>query len=132
MLRIAVSIFVILHGLVHLLYFGHSRRAFELEKGMLWPEGAWLLSGFLKEDTLRNLAAVMLMLGAAIFTVSGIGLITKQLWWRAASIAALILSSLIFIIFWDGAFTKMGRQGLFALAINLGILIFALALKQNI
>jgi hypothetical protein len=35
MLRFIIGVFIVLHGLVHLLYFGHSRRLFELQPGML-------------------------------------------------------------------------------------------------
>ena len=41
MVRILVSLLVILHGLVHLLYFGQSARLFELQPGMGWPDGSW-------------------------------------------------------------------------------------------
>ena len=41
MFRIIFGIFIILHGLVHLLYFGQSTRYFELQPGMVWPDGAW-------------------------------------------------------------------------------------------
>jgi len=37
MLTIILGIFCILHGLVHLLYAGQSRRLFELRPGMVWP-----------------------------------------------------------------------------------------------
>ena len=43
MLRFILSVFIVLHGLVHLLYFGQSRRLFELQPGMAWPE-SWRLS----------------------------------------------------------------------------------------
>jgi hypothetical protein len=31
------GIFLILHGLVHLLYYGQSARRFELAPGLTWP-----------------------------------------------------------------------------------------------
>ena len=40
-MRFVVGIFLILHGIVYLLYFGHSMRLFELRPGLLWPEAAW-------------------------------------------------------------------------------------------
>jgi hypothetical protein len=39
MLRLAFSVFIVLHGLVYLLYFGQSRKFFELQPGLLWPDG---------------------------------------------------------------------------------------------
>jgi hypothetical protein len=43
-MTILFGILLILHGLVHFLYAGHSRRLFELRPGFLWPESSWLFS----------------------------------------------------------------------------------------
>ena len=40
MLNIVIGVFIILHGLVHMLYFGQSRKFFELQPGMTWPDGS--------------------------------------------------------------------------------------------
>jgi hypothetical protein len=45
--RFRLGIFLVLHGLVHLLYFGQSARYFELKPGMTWPDGAWAFSRLL-------------------------------------------------------------------------------------
>jgi len=37
MFKIVFATLLILHGGVHLLYFGHCRRIFELRPGMTWP-----------------------------------------------------------------------------------------------
>ena len=37
MVRILFGVVIVLHGLVHLLYFGQSARYFELQPGMTWP-----------------------------------------------------------------------------------------------
>ncbi len=36
MLQFIFSVFLMLHGLVHLLYFGQSARRFELKPGLTW------------------------------------------------------------------------------------------------
>ena len=36
-MRFVFGVFIVLHGLVHLLYFGQSARYFELKPGMVWP-----------------------------------------------------------------------------------------------
>lgn len=41
MLRIIVGVFIVLHGLVRLLYFGQSQRFFKLKPGLVWPDGSW-------------------------------------------------------------------------------------------
>jgi hypothetical protein len=40
MITIIADIFLILHGLVHLLYAGQGWRFFEIRPGMVWPDGA--------------------------------------------------------------------------------------------
>ena len=64
MIRIIFSVFIVLHGLVHLLYFGQSARYFELQPGMVWPDGSWALSRFVGDATTRNLASNLLILAA--------------------------------------------------------------------
>ncbi len=41
-MQIVVGVFLILHGLVHLLYAGQALRYFELRPGMTWPDASWL------------------------------------------------------------------------------------------
>jgi hypothetical protein len=47
MIRIMIGVFMVLHGGVHLLYFGQSARYFDLKAGMLWPDSAWAFSKLL-------------------------------------------------------------------------------------
>jgi hypothetical protein len=39
-MRIVFGILLLIHGLIHLLYSGQSARRFELQPGMVWPDGA--------------------------------------------------------------------------------------------
>ena len=39
MATVIFGVFLMLHGLVHLLYLGQSQRFFELQPGMTWPDG---------------------------------------------------------------------------------------------
>ena len=74
MVKIILSIFFVLHGLVHLLYFGQSARIFELQPGMVWPDGSWALSKFLGNAPARNLAGILLVIAALGFILSGAGI----------------------------------------------------------
>jgi len=47
LLRLIIGVFIVLHGLVHLLYFGQSWRFFELQPEMVWPEDSWAFSRLL-------------------------------------------------------------------------------------
>lgn len=58
MIKIIAGVFLVLHGLIHLLYFGQSARLLELQSGMIWPDGSWIFSKLLGDNGTRTLAAV--------------------------------------------------------------------------
>jgi len=58
--KILVSVFLALHGLVHLLYFAQSARIFELKPGMTLPAGSWAFSNVLGDNATRTLARIPL------------------------------------------------------------------------
>lgn len=116
-----IGIFIILHGLVHLFYFAHSKKIFELRPGFEWPDNSWVLVKFLGTDIIRTIASLMCILAAATFVISGIGYIANAVWtFKLIQISA-ILSSLLFILLWDGRLKKLDKQGAIALIINISI-----------
>ena len=117
------AIFLVLHGLVHLLYVGQSERFFELQTGMVWPDGAWTFASILADETLRRLVSVLLVLAAIVFVASGVGLLAHQNWWRPLVAFAAIFSSIIFILFWDGNLQNLDDKGAVGVAINVAILL---------
>jgi hypothetical protein len=129
MSTIITGIFFILHGMVHLLYFGHSQRRFELRPGMNWPDNSWAFSRLLGEETTRLLASVSLAVVALGFIAAGLGLLTNQDWWRTIAAAAALLSSVLFILFWDGKLQALDEKGAVALLINVVILVALLVLR---
>lgn len=122
MLRIVFGLFIVLHGLVHLLYLGQSRRIFELQPGMDWPDGSWAFSAVLGNGRARALANVMLLVAALGFVVGGIGIIATQAWaqWVVMSTAA--FSAAIFFLLWNGKLQRLDNNGGVGLLINLAIL----------
>ena len=122
MLKIVFGIFLILHGLVHLLYYGQSARRFELQPGLLWPDGSWAFSKLLGEGTTRSLAGILLILVAVGFVAGGIGLFIQQAWWRPVVIGTATFSSALFILLWDGGTRALDQKGGVGLLINLAIL----------
>lgn len=122
MLIILFGIFLVLHGLVHLLYVGHSVRFFELQPGMNWPDSSWVFSRLLGNASSRNLASILLVLAAVAFIVSGIGVFTRHSWLRPLVMTAAIISSAIFILFWDGGWQHLDNKGVIAILINVAIL----------
>ena len=126
MLTIIMGIFFVLHGLVHLLYAGQSRRLFELRPGMVWPDGSWLFSRLLGDETTRLLASLLLALAALGFVAGGLGLLIRQDWWRPVTVGAAVVSGAIFLLFWDGRLQALDDKGGIGLLINLALLVVVL------
>jgi hypothetical protein len=122
------GIFLVLHGLVHLLYFGQSARRFELRPGMTWPDGSWAFSRLFGDQSTRKLASFVCIVAAVGFMAGGAGWLFSQVWWWLVVVAAAVFSSLAFILFWDGKLHKLDEQGGVAILINLALLPVALFL----
>ena len=122
MLRIVVSIFFVLHGVVHLLYAGQSAGKFELSNGLTWPDGALLFSRLLGDGTTRALATAVLIVAALGFATGGAGLLLKQAWWRPLILGAAVFSGVIYLLLWDGGLERLADKGGVGLLINLAIL----------
>ena len=129
LIGILLGIFLILHGLVHLLYAGQSLRLFELRPGMLWPDGSWLFSRQPDNDAMRLMAVISLALAASGFVAGGLGLFLHQDWWRTIIAGATVLSTAIFAVFWDGKRQSLADSGGVGVLINLAILASVLILK---
>ena len=129
MLKLVVGVFIVLHGLVHLLYFGQSARLFELQPGMVWPAGSWAFSGVLGEQTTRLVASIACILAAIGFVGGGAAVLLEQFWWRPVVIAAAAFSTLLCIVFWDGTMRQLANQGAIAVLINVAILVAVLILR---
>ncbi len=129
MLTFIVGVFLVLHGLVHLLYAGQSARRFELKPGMIWPDGSWAFSGPLGDEATRTLASIALILAAIGFVAGGIGVFVSQSWWRPVVAGAAVLSCMVYILFWNGRMQNLDGQGAVGLLIDLAILVAALVLR---
>ncbi len=128
-MNIVFGIFLILHGLVHLLYAGQSRRMFELKPGLAWPDGSWLLSRLLGDGGSRSLATILLAVAALGLAVAGVALFFRQDWWRLMAVGAAALSALIYLVFWDGKFQAVDAKGGIGILIDLALLVVVLVLK---
>jgi hypothetical protein len=126
MVRFIFGAFIVLHGLVHALYLGHGRRLFELQAGLLWPEGSWAFSKLVGDETTRTLASIACALAAIGFVAGGIGLLVSQSWWRPVVAGAAIFSAVLYILFWDGELRKLHDKGGVGVLINLAILVVVL------
>ena len=129
MLRIVIGIFFVLHGLVHMLYFGQSQRLFELQAGMVWPDGSWAFSRLFGAEGTRLLASLACVLAAAAFVAGGTGVFAGQAWWRPAVVGAAAFSAVVFILFWDAGLQELDNKGGVGLLINVAILAALLILQ---
>jgi uncharacterized membrane protein YphA (DoxX/SURF4 family) len=130
MLRLIIGVFFVLHGLVHLLYFGQSARYFDLKPGMVWPDGAWAFSKLLGDEATRNLASISLILAAIGFAAGGAGIFVGQAWWRPVVVGAAAFSTVVYILFWNGNMQNLDGQGGVGILINIVILIAVLVLRR--
>ena len=124
--RVLASVFLVLHGLVHLLFSGHSWRFFELKPGLTWPKDSWALSKALGDDATRLVASIALVLAAVLFIAGGTGILVKQGWWRPVVLGAAAFSSVIYVLLWDGSTRQLDGQGAVGLLINLAIVVATL------
>ncbi len=123
MLQFVFGVFVVLHGLVHLLYFGQSARRFELQPGMVWPDGSWVFSKLLEDGSTRMLASIACVVAAVGFVAGGAGVLISVAWWRPVIVAAAAFSSIAFLLFWDGKLRRLPDQGAIAILIDVAILV---------
>ena len=127
--KIAFGVFIVLHGLVHLLYLGQSQRVFELQPGMVWPDGSWLLAKLFGDEMVRWVTAVSLLMATVGFVISGIGLFWQQSWWRVALVGTAVFSSLLYLILWDGGWQNLDDKGGVGILINAALLTAVLILQ---
>jgi hypothetical protein len=122
MLRFIVGVFIVLHGLVHLLYFGQSWRLFELQPGLVWPDGSWAFSALLGDERTRLLASASCILAAIGFVAGGAGILAGQAWWRPFVVGSAAFFAVMLILLWDGQMQRLDDKGGIGVLINVAIL----------
>lgn len=122
MLRFLFGLFLVLHGLVHLLYLGQSQRVFELQPSMVWPDGSWVFSGLLGNGPTRLLASICLAVMAIGFAIGGAGILLRQGWWRPVVVGVSIFSSVLYVLLWDGGWQNLDDKGGVGLLLNVALL----------
>ena len=128
-MTIIFGVFCVLHGVVHLLYFGQSARYFELQPGMVWPDGAWVFSKLLGDDSTRMLANAALVVAALGFAAGGAGVLLQQGWWRPLVISAAVFSTIVYALLWNGKMQQLSNQGWVGVLINVALLVAVLVLE---
>ncbi len=128
-MNIVFAVFIILHGLVHFIYFGHAGGYFELKPGLTWPANSWVFSHWLSDQGARFLVSLFLVLAGIGFISGGLGILIRQPWWRPVVIITSILSSLIFISFWNRRMQNLDGQGAVGILIDFWLLILVLLIR---
>lgn len=117
------SLFVFLHGLVHLLYLAWSQGKMLPEEGFEFTGESWLLTGVLGQQATRSVGMVLFAVAALLFVVTGVGIALRQGWspnWLAISA---IVSSLVILLMWDGKLTALDDKGFVGVLINIALLV---------
>ena len=121
MLGLAVAVFLVLHGLVHLWYVILSQRWVEVEDAMGWNGQSWLLSDLLAEGTILSLASVLYVLVAVAFLAGGVGYGLSRDWATPVLVGAAVLSTVVLVVMWDGRFDLLVEKGVVGVAINVAV-----------
>ena len=109
--RILFGIFLALHGLVHLLYFGQSTQLLILQPSLTWPIDSWAFSGLFAERRRRWVAGALCILSAVGFVFGAVGVARVRSWADPVVVASSGISILLFILFWDGHLRRLDQQG---------------------
>ncbi len=123
MLKIVTGLVFILHGLVHILYFGQSAHFFELKEGFKWPKNSWAFSHIFSKKAVRIIACNFCILSALGFVAGGIALFAENTNWYDLIIGSAVFSSILFILFWDGQFDHFDNKGGIGVLINAAIFV---------
>ncbi len=79
MMMTLFGLFVVVHGLIHLVYLGQSTRLFELRPGMEWPDDSWVFSKLKGVEFTRFLAGLLIIMATAGFVAAGGGVLVAGL-----------------------------------------------------
>ena len=101
---------------------------FELQAGMVWPDGSWAFKGLFGEKAVRVLGGVLCLFATDCFVIGGILLFLSHIWWRPVIAGSATFSALLFILLWDGKMQALHNKGLIGILINLAILIVVFGL----
>lgn len=132
MARILIGVFLILHGLVHLLYFAISQKMVTLDHPVPgWPERSLVLTNLLNETTTRLIASGLYLVATVLFVISGISILLRADWWNPFVVGAAVFSSVVVFLFWDGKFQQLPDKGFVGVLINLVILVAAYLMTRS-
>ena len=86
------------------------------------PGGSWAFSRVFGEETSRSLAGLCLALAALGFVAGGVAFLAGLPWWLPLVVGSAVLSSLVYILCWDGGWQDAHDQGAIGLLINVAVI----------
>ena len=109
MLKLALAVVVLAHGLGHVLFLAPSLRVTD------WAgqtAHSWLLTATLGDGVARAIATVLWTATIVLFIAGVAGWLTDASWWRAATVAGSVVSIVGIVLFWDGIATSSAAMAL--------------------
>ena len=129
MFKFILGVCIIFLGLVHLAYFGQSQGTFTLQTGTTWPQGSWIVANLLDARTARTLSSGASLLAALSYLVGGLGMFAEGRSWRVLVGGAGMLSTVMFVMYWDGSMYNLNDQGGIVVLANFAIMGAVLILR---
>lgn len=126
-LQYGLGLFIAAHGVVHAWYVVFSRGWIQDDEEMGWNGQSWLLSPFLAERTILDLASVGYGLVTVGFVGGAVGYVLGTGWWGMAVAGAAVLSTATIVALWDGRLEQLAAKGVLGVAINLSLLAWLFA-----
>lgn len=72
---------------------------------------------------MRYFAAFLFLLIMLGFTAGSLAILLKWTWWKEAVLLSAFISSIIFILLWDGKMKRLDDQGGIGILINVAIIL---------
>lgn len=124
MFDLALGVFLVLHGLVHLWYVVLSQGWVKIEEQMGWNGYSWLLSPILPTGTILSLASVLYVAVALGFVAGGVGYVLDRDWATTVLVATAALSTVVLLAMWDGKPDLLVEKGVLGVLINLVVVAY--------
>ncbi|HMN11698.1 MAG TPA: hypothetical protein PKD55_05165 [Bellilinea sp.] len=115
---------IILHALAHTVYLGQLFRWFTIPN-LTFGGKSWLLDGIFANPPGSVVLASLIGLAMIGFMVAAIGLLGGASWSKGLLVVAAVLSSIAFILAWNGKVDKIMEQGVIGVVINIALIYLA-------
>lgn len=124
MIKILFGLFIITHGLVHLLYTLVLLGVLNPDKeGIPWNGKSWILSSILMKDITNKIGIILYGGIILLFVISGLLFLFNNDISGQMIIYSSLISTITILLFWDGNFNKLIEKGLIGITINIGLII---------